>query len=67
MRDGTVILIKDMESSHILNSIKFFENSGLREKELKWLREELDKRQGKKPDEPVESRYHILDLRKKDE
>jgi hypothetical protein len=63
-RNGRKIPISEMSNSHILNSIKMFENSEFREKEVKWLREELDRRYERKKEEnaSVENRYEILDL-----
>ena len=71
-RSGESIPIKDMEDSHILNSIKFFENKGTRDLEIGWLKEERQKRaiaRGEIVSEetgPIESRFDILDIRKVD-
>ena len=71
-RSGESIPIKDMEDSHILNSIKFFENKKTRDVEVGWLREEQQKRAIARGEiaagetEPIESRFNILDIRKVD-
>ena len=61
-RDGTKILIKDMEDSHILNSIKLFENTGRRKEQVEWLIQEKNKRSGIVDEGPVKNRWSILDL-----
>ena len=72
MKNGERILIKDMSDSHLLNSIKFFENihhcknMEERKQQVKWLIEERNKRLGIIDEGPVKSRAEILDLRKDD-
>lgn len=67
MRNGKEILIKDMSDRHILNAIKMFEKLDSRKQQVEWLKEEKDKRLDKINDEPIKSRWHILDLRKDNE
>ena len=62
-RNGTKILIKDMDDSHILNSIKLFEKTGKRKEQIEWLREERNKRLGIVEEEPVKNRWSILNIR----
>jgi hypothetical protein len=62
-RKGERILIKDMDTNHILNAIGMLSRTGRREKELEWLKKEKNKRLGIVIDEgPIENRFEILDL-----
>ncbi len=69
-RDGTKIAIKDMTTMHIMNTIALFDGSiahfKFKEKELKWLKEERNKRLGviDEGNQPIKSRLTILDIRK---
>jgi len=67
MKDGNQIPIADMSDSHLLNSIKLFEKTRLRKEQVKWLKEERNKRLGIIDEGPVKNRFNILDLRKVDE
>ena len=62
-KDGRRIPIKEMTTMHIMRAIDFFEKAGGREKQVELLKIERAKRLGI-IEEPVESRFDILDFRK---
>ena len=70
MRDGAKIAIEEMTTIHIMNTIALFNealaHTKFKEKELKWLKEERNKRLGiiKQNEGPVKNRWSILDIRK---
>lgn len=58
----------EMSDSHLTNAIIYFEpHKHISEKRWKWLMTEKKRRDKLIPDEPIESRFDILDIREKDE
>lgn len=65
-KEGDKIPIKEMTTSHILNAIALFEPTGERKEQVEWLKEERAIRLGIVDEGPIDNRFEILDLSKKE-